>query len=369
MYDREMITFAQIDEINQIISGLYDESKSINNRINSFFEQVNGLVYFEKSNFLFYYKEGDQYTSHSIHTYNWSDIQKKYYQNDYCHLDDVLPILDSNNHVAFLTSKIFNPEFRKNSRYFQEFLMPMGLHDSIEVNFCVRDSNLRGIFSIHRPEDKHTFTREDLAIIKVFQPHFSNVFKHYAQIQKTSEIEKLSSVFKPYNCLGIVYLSDSYDVIDFNPVYKKFVCSLGYCDLNSNPIANMFRHMCHKFSKCDTSHIKSINCKMNDTPLFLELYRISNPQDNATSNAQYMGIIFDISYAMEESIFQICHEYSLTDREIEILNLLLKGATNEQICRDLFISLPTVKKHIASIYDKLGINSQKQILRKLNVLK
>ena len=69
-------------------------------------------------------------------------------------MDDVLSILDSDSNVTFLTNQLFNQEVRKNSLYFQEFLLPMGLHDSIETNFSIRNRDLRGVFSIHRSNDK-----------------------------------------------------------------------------------------------------------------------------------------------------------------------------------------------------------------------
>lgn len=44
----------------------------------------------------------------------------------------------------------------------------------------------------------------------------------------------------------------------------------------------------------------------------------------------------------------------LTAREIEILRLIAAGLRNQEIADRLFISLPTVKRHIANAYGKLG---------------
>jgi two-component system, NarL family, response regulator NreC len=44
---------------------------------------------------------------------------------------------------------------------------------------------------------------------------------------------------------------------------------------------------------------------------------------------------------------------NLTDRELEILNLLAKGYTNYSIAQTLFIDIKTVEHHLNSIYSKL----------------
>jgi|SRR5688572_28286469 len=48
----------------------------------------------------------------------------------------------------------------------------------------------------------------------------------------------------------------------------------------------------------------------------------------------------------------------LTDRELEILNLLSLGYRNKEIGDKLFISIPTVKTHIYNIYKKLHVQSR-----------
>ena len=61
----------------------------------------------------------------------------------------------------------------------------------------------------------------------------------------------------------------------------------------------------------------------------------------------------------------------LTEREMEVLNLLAEGLTNPEIAQRLFISLPTVKSHARNIYGKLGVHSRRQAVahaRSLGIL-
>jgi two-component system, NarL family, response regulator LiaR len=48
----------------------------------------------------------------------------------------------------------------------------------------------------------------------------------------------------------------------------------------------------------------------------------------------------------------------LTDREWEVLDLLARGATTEEIARTLVLSTETVRSHLKNLYRKLGVRSR-----------
>jgi len=50
--------------------------------------------------------------------------------------------------------------------------------------------------------------------------------------------------------------------------------------------------------------------------------------------------------------------YDLTERELEVLNLVVQGQSNQQIADAMVISLATVKAHISSILSKLQVSSR-----------
>lgn len=52
----------------------------------------------------------------------------------------------------------------------------------------------------------------------------------------------------------------------------------------------------------------------------------------------------------------------LSDRERQVLTLMVEGNSNSQIAEKLSISIATVKYHVGGIFSKLGVNSRSQAI-------
>ncbi len=60
------------------------------------------------------------------------------------------------------------------------------------------------------------------------------------------------------------------------------------------------------------------------------------------------------------------NSYSFTSREKEVIELLLKGKSNNQIAQALSISTSTVEFHLRNVYGKLGVNSRTEAVLRLS---
>lgn len=99
---------------------------------------------------------------------------------------------------------------------------------------------------------------------------------------------------------------------------------------------------------------------------------------NAQDKPQLISYAQRILSAFEESLIKPTTTIHPTDlmqplskRELEILSLVAKGYTNQQIAERLFISIRTVKKHIENMNDKLDVHNRVQAVcrsRELGIL-
>ena len=54
--------------------------------------------------------------------------------------------------------------------------------------------------------------------------------------------------------------------------------------------------------------------------------------------------------------------HHLSDRELDVARAVARGLSNAEICRDLYISLSTVKTHLASLLSKLGVRNRVELV-------
>jgi two-component system, NarL family, response regulator LiaR len=68
----------------------------------------------------------------------------------------------------------------------------------------------------------------------------------------------------------------------------------------------------------------------------------------------------EVDFVQDESKIKAL---GLSQRELEVLELIAKGHSNQEIADALFISLNTVKTHSSSVFAKLGVNRRTQAVK------
>ena len=61
---------------------------------------------------------------------------------------------------------------------------------------------------------------------------------------------------------------------------------------------------------------------------------------------------------------EFCRGYGLTEREREILRLILAGKDNLEISEELQIKMGTVKAHVHNIFTKLNISRRSELMKR-----
>lgn len=65
--------------------------------------------------------------------------------------------------------------------------------------------------------------------------------------------------------------------------------------------------------------------------------------------------------ARRERCREVARGCDLTDREAQIMQMLLEGDSYQRVCQSLLVSLGTVKTHVYHIYGKLGVHSREEM--------
>ena len=112
-------------------------------------------------------------------------------------------------------------------------------------------------------------------------------------------------------------------------------------------------------------------------PVAKSLLGLAEQIDRESIDAEYLQTILEAFPADVQSASQTKPKPAavkeelidpLSERELEILQLIDEGLSNREITERLFITLHTVKKHSSNIYAKLGVSSRTQAVARARQL-
>lgn len=96
--------------------------------------------------------------------------------------------------------------------------------------------------------------------------------------------------------------------------------------------------------------------------------RLTRPKTETVVVEKEIYIRHNDTFTVNESMIR---ELQISKRELEILHLLAKGLSNDEIAEQLFVSLSTIKTHNQRIFDKLDVRRRTQAVEKakrLNII-
>jgi DNA-binding CsgD family transcriptional regulator len=139
------------------------------------------------------------------------------------------------------------------------------------------------------------------------------------------------------------------------------------------------RKPCRIEKRCALPNVGDVWCEQSAIPVFDENHKIeriivygvniTDKKLRQESQRKYIATlekqISEISQSQAEDSLPLVHSGqnfsdTLTNREVEVLQLMAAGLTNVEISQKLSISPHTAKSHVIHIFNKLGVNSRTQ---------
>lgn len=81
-------------------------------------------------------------------------------------------------------------------------------------------------------------------------------------------------------------------------------------------------------------------------------------------NGMIAAKVLDYFHAQQKKTIASLDKTALTEREKELLQLLVKGLSYKQIAAESFITIQTLNSHIKNIYQKLNVHSRAELAAK-----
>lgn len=347
----EEITFSleEVSYLNELIANIYEEEDKIES-LKNFLEKLKPICFFEKAD-IYIFKKNSSHINFDMFIFSGWGEELNYYFN-VCDIDDALPLVAMRQPITFRSSDVFIRSERRNSRYYRDCLEPCNMYYSIEGNLYEDSEEYICGMGLHRSNKYSDFTNKEVKIIKLCKPHLTAIVSRICC--SSARISGfIDDMILNDRILAFALYNWDLNLIETNIYSREDLVG------NGDTICNILYSMCNMLKQEKKNNTYStINIGNKAYYLSVSLTNNKNSFDK-----QFSCFVYDYSIIIDALLNKKKEECNLTSREYEVLIYLTKGLNNNEISEKLRISMPTVKKHISSIYNKLDIEGRHQLFQ------
>jgi DNA-binding CsgD family transcriptional regulator len=274
------------------------------------------------------------------------------------------------NGVCKLSDFITQTELHYREGLYQQFLRPLGIEDQIlfflpNVNptgwkeLAQANTTLTG-FIINRPD--LSFTERDRSVLNLLRPH---LLQAYANAQQYHQLQQdLSQLQQSLNHLGVVILDGAGRIRSIAPQATIWLETYFAKPTSTFQLPDYLRSWVNHQIAC-------LSTETDPPPACLPFRRQQSGRELTIRlvieqpGERYLLLLEEQTLSSMNSLAIL----GLSQRETEVLTLIIQGKDNKSIALQLSINISTVRKHLENIYLKLGVKSRTeaiaQVLEKL----
>jgi len=298
------------------------------------------------------------------------EFQHTYYRQDLLHPLQV-GVDTALKHDLMTLDHIASPETLKESQYYW-FLHKYGFGQQLTIYLKDRHG-LIGAIALLRSEHDKRFDETDYQTLRTVVSSISSQLHLSLLLRQSEQQGRLFRNVSDLSSTGIIVFGESFKLHYSNSAAREICGQFAGRACSDGDLESFVRKF---IQNCSLDWIKGIERSIM-TPKF-ESVRISVlPPSEANPNEGRCLFTMLIDQVMEESVAhhsvvmfeeKRAKAFNLTFRELELVNLLRFGYTNQQIADRLLVSTNTVKKHLTAIFAKTGAKNRSSLIYMVNSL-
>ncbi len=297
--------------------------------------------------------------------YEYWNLFPRYYQ-----IDPLVPALFSKVITCTIEDVMSHSRWLNNT-FYKVFCRPQNIYHKMVVYLRNRNK-VYGVIGLTRSEEQPNFSSREKLICRILVPHL------VTSIYNNSLYSKILTNRHPivwgndYFAEGIIVINHNLQVVYCNQKAKEYCLPLSLKKLGrvSEEEDKGISVLPEILDDCAATK----NIFENDRatrPTYiqriikrnrLEWLRVKTSiiwqPDGLISYPSFLVSLMSLSEIPKTTNKFMSIKHQLTKREMEIIDCILNGLSNEQIGKQLFISRNTVETHLKNIFKKTGVNNR-----------
>jgi DNA-binding CsgD family transcriptional regulator len=279
--------------------------------------------------------------------------------------DDVLDYnwMARNRIPAMTLSEATGGKLERALRY-REFNGPKGFGPGVRAVLTVSEKPWGGLCLV-RGKDVEDFSEREVAFLRRISPHLGAGLRA-ATIRLESHYESANG-----DAAGVLVLDQRGHVAQYTAVADRLLRELGApktgrWDRNGLPIAvwavvGALRRVLGPETERAPSDIPCLHVRGRSGRWLTLQASLAETRDGNPSET----VVVIAPASPGEVMLLSTTAYGLSAREKEVVKLVLRGCSTKQISRSLYISESTIQGHLSHIFEKVGVKSRRELLKRL----
>jgi DNA-binding CsgD family transcriptional regulator len=278
------------------------------------------------------------------------------------HHQSVRRMVDIHQSVALL-SEITGGDLERSTRYL-EYLRPLGLTYEMRGAFT-SGGYLWGSMDLIRESGSPDFELREANLLRRIAPHLGNGLK-MAALRMQSPMEEGRT-----DVPGVLTLDYQGSVVQHTPAAERWLRDLadlgpGWREWNGLPgalrtvVLSLRRALSPERAR-DEQSVPTLRARAR-SGRWVTLY---GSLSEATPERRAETVIIIEPTKPEELLPFSMTAYGLSPREEELVKLVVRGLSTRRISQTLFISEYTVQNHLRSVFEKVGVRSRGELVKRL----
>lgn len=249
------------------------------------------------------------------------------------------------------------------SNFYKNLYKKYGLYYQVGMGIFKEQEQI-GTLSILRSKEEGEFTDEEVELFYRLRDVISQYLVNYLYVEflnlENQALRTHTSTFP----IGHIVIDNHFNVTYANPIGEEYAL-----DLTGMPL-DLFRYFYVNNIQPNIGNL--VQESPLDKSIELQNYYLRISKHQVEQNSAQKMEQFATSVFIAKKFTVSSHNYlkgpfveELTQREVEVIELMRQGLKNLEIANALHLSENTVKAHIHRIYGKVDVNSKTALLHKL----
>jgi DNA-binding CsgD family transcriptional regulator len=242
------------------------------------------------------------------------------------------------------------------TEFYQQFLKRYDIYYRVTIPLNI-DKDYSGALELYRSKEEGSFSN-DMEMIDQLKNYIEIGLCNMRDILNLRDDVQKYRIYFDQIQIGTAIVDDQYQLVKCNKIFRDLLLSYDH-DVNFKIffINNLL-------NKIKDNYL--LGSRITDIWVNGILFRVSlQGTSNYFSPNQYHIVAIRTKDEAERGELSEL----LSNREIEIVNCISKGYKNDQIAKELFLSVHTVKTHIQNMFKKFNVSNRISLLNRIRDIK